>query len=40
MLFNLVEAGKLTLEEAADFIGMTYGDAADMLQGWTESRWR
>lgn len=40
MLFNLVAAGRLTLEEAADFIGMERGDAADMLQGWIESQWR
>lgn len=40
MLFNLVEAGRLTLEEAADFAGLTCSDAADMLQGWLESRWR
>lgn len=40
MLFNLVETGRLTLEEAADFAGLTWGDAADMLQGWIEARWR
>lgn len=38
MLFALVDAGKLTLDEAADFAGMTWGDAADMLQGWRESQ--
>lgn len=38
MLFSLVDDGKLTLDEAADFIGMTWGDAADMLQGWKESQ--
>lgn len=38
MLFALVDDGKLTLDEAADFMGMTWGDAADMLQGWRESQ--
>lgn len=38
MLFELVNAGKLTLDEAADFTGMTWGEAADMLQGWQEAQ--
>ncbi len=38
MLFGLVNAGKITLDEAADFTGMTWGDAADMLQGWQEAQ--
>ena len=32
MLFALVDDGKLTLDEAADIAGMTWGDAVDMLQ--------
>lgn len=38
MLFALVDDGKLTLDEAANFMGMTWGDAVDMLQGWRESQ--
>ncbi len=38
MLFALVDDGKLTLDEAADIAGMTWGDAVDMLQGWQESQ--
>lgn len=38
MLFALVDDGKLTLDEAADIAGMTWGNAVDMLQGWQESQ--
>lgn len=38
MLLALVDDGKLTLDDVADFMGMTWGDAADMLQGWRESQ--
>ena len=38
MLFALVDDGRLTLDEAADLTGMTWGEAADMLQGWQESQ--
>lgn len=38
MLFSLVDAGKISLDEAADITGMTWGDAADMLQGWQEAQ--
>lgn len=38
MLFSLVAEGKLTLEEAADYTGMTWGEAADMMQGWREAQ--
>lgn len=38
ILFGLVDAEKITLEEAADIAGMTWGDAVDMLQGWRESQ--
>lgn len=38
MLFALVDDGKLTLDEAADIAGITWGNAVDMLQGWQESQ--
>lgn len=38
MLFSLVDGGKLTVDEAADFTGMEWEDAADMLQGWREAQ--
>lgn len=38
MLFGLVDAGKITLDEAAELAGMDWGDAADMLQGWQEAQ--
>ena len=38
MLLALVDDGKLTLDDVADFMGMTWGDAADMLQGWRENQ--
>lgn len=38
MLFSLVDAGNLTLDTAADFIGMEWEDATDMLQGWKEAQ--
>jgi hypothetical protein len=38
MLFGLVDAGKLTLDEAADFAGFSWAEATDMLQGWQEAR--
>lgn len=34
MLFNLVDAGVVELDVAADFAGMSVEDADDMLQGW------
>lgn len=38
LLFSLVAAGKLTLDDAADLTGMSWGDAYDMLQGWEEAQ--
>lgn len=34
MLFNLVDAGVLELDVAADYAGMSVEEADDMLQGW------
>lgn len=34
MLFNLVDAGVLALDVAADYAGMSVEEADDMLQGW------
>lgn len=34
MLFNLVDAGVLSLDVAAGFAGMSVEEADDMLQGW------
>ncbi|MDE7432295.1 MAG: hypothetical protein K2N34_10345 [Lachnospiraceae bacterium] len=38
MLFSLVSEGKIELDEAAEFTGMTWGEAFDMLQGWQEAQ--
>lgn len=35
-LFGLVNAQKITLEEAAEYAGISYGDAIELLQGWNE----
>ena len=34
MLFELVDKGTLTLDEAAGIANMTWGEAEDMLRGW------
>lgn len=35
-LFGLVNAEKITLEEAAKYADISYGDAEELLQGWNE----
>lgn len=34
VLFNLVDTGKISLDEAAAFAGMSIEEADEMLQGW------
>ena len=34
MLFELVDKGRLTIDEAAGIANMTWGEAEDMLRGW------
>ena len=38
VLFNLVDDGKIALDDAAKFAGMTMEEAEDMLQGWREAQ--
>lgn len=38
MLFELVDQGKITLDEAAQVAKMTWGEAEDMLRGWQIAR--
>ena len=38
VLFNLVDLGKITLDEAATFAGMSIEEAYDMLNGWKEAQ--
>ena len=35
-LFGLVNAQKITLEEAAEYAGISWGEAEELLQGWKE----
>lgn len=34
MIFELVDKGRLSIDEAAELTGMTWGEAEDMLRGW------
>ena len=36
-LFGLVNAQKITLEEAAEYAGISWGQAEELLFGWRES---
>lgn len=36
-LFGLVHAQKLSLADAAEYTGITLGEAEELLQGWKES---
>jgi len=36
VLFNFVDGGRISLEEAARFAGLKIEDAHDMLFGWQE----
>lgn len=38
VLFNLVYDGKISLDEAAAFAGMSIEEAYDMLNGWKEAQ--
>ena len=38
VLFNLVDDGKIALEDTARFAGLSMEDAEDMLQGWHEAQ--
>lgn len=38
VLFNLVDNGKITIDEAARFARISMEDAEDMLQGWREAQ--
>ena len=35
-LFGLVNAKKITLEEAAEYAGISWGEAEELLIGWKE----
>ncbi len=36
-LFGLVHAQKLSLEDVAEYAGINFGEAEELLQGWEES---
>lgn len=36
-LFGLVNAKKITLEEVAEYAGISWGEAEELLQGWKEA---
>jgi len=38
VLFNLVDDGKISIDQAAGFAGLTMEDAEDMLFGWREAQ--
>ena len=38
VLFNLVDDGKIAIDEAARFAGLTIEDAEDMLFGWRDAQ--
>lgn len=36
-LFGLVNAKKISLNDAAEYAGISYGEAEELLQGWKEA---
>ncbi len=40
VLFNLVDDGKIAIEDAAEFADLSMEDAEDMLFGWREAKER